>query len=429
MAKKAVVAILTWEAKAILARFQPRMIGVSGSVGKTTTKDAIYAAIAGSGLVEKSKKSLNSDLGVPLAIIGATSGWGSPLRWLMNMLRGFWLVVGPVSYPDTLVLELGIDEPGDMRALTRWLQFDIIVITGIPDVPSHVASFNSAAHLAEEERAVINALKPAGTLIVNGDDQQALKARQEFRGAVYAYGLGAGVEYRGSTGTVMYAGDRPAGMEVAVTYGGTEATVRLRGVVGSTHVYPVLAAFAVADVLGISPVSVTQALKAHQPTPGRMRLLRGIKNTTIIDDSYNSSPAAALAALETLGKVQCKGRKIAALGDMRELGEYSKEAHREVGKRAARVANIIITVGEESRALADAAMSAKFPKSRLFQYEYGEARRAGKELEAELKAGDVILVKGSQNMIRMEQLVKEIMAEPERADKLLVRQEPEWLAR
>jgi UDP-N-acetylmuramoyl-tripeptide--D-alanyl-D-alanine ligase len=193
-------------------------------------------------------------------------------------------------------------------------------------------------------------------------------------------------------------------------------------------VYSCLAALAVADALHIDLVTASKALSTLSPTPGRMRLLEGIHNTVIIDDTYNSSPIAALSALDTLQRIE-GGRRIAVLGDMRELGTYSAEAHRQVGKRAAEVVDALITVGVESRVLAEAARSAGLPDAHIVSYGYDESKQVGLDLKEKIKEGDVILIKGSQNRIRLERTVKELMAHPEEAGKLLVRQEREWLQR
>jgi UDP-N-acetylmuramoyl-tripeptide--D-alanyl-D-alanine ligase len=132
------------------------------------------------------------------------------------------------------------------------------------------------------------------------------------------------------------------------------------------------------------------------------------------------------AALDTLAESESSGRTIALLGDMRELGEHSERAHREVGEHAAQVASLLITVGEESQVLAESAIAAGLNPDRVTMFGYGEAEKAGALIAHEIREGDVVLIKGSQNKIRLERAVKEIMAHPEDAAALLVRQESEW---
>ena len=123
--KKILVGILTIEARLILWRYRPKIIAVTGSVGKTTTKDAIYAAICASLHVRKNAKSYNGDIGVPLTILGCDNPWSDPFKWIAVYVTGLWRCIVPQTYPQWLVLEVGADRPGDIRSVARWLKPDI----------------------------------------------------------------------------------------------------------------------------------------------------------------------------------------------------------------------------------------------------------------------------------------------------------------
>ncbi len=192
--------------------------------------------------------------------------------------------------------------------------------------------------------------------------------------------------------------------------------------------YSALSALAVAEAVGIALEGAAEALSQFAPPPGRMRLIPGIRGSVIIDDTYNSSPAAALSALETLKEIKGVKKRIAVLGDMLELGRFSKIAHTEVGETVKKSADLLVTVGFRARAIGEIALSNGMPEANIRAYEQYESARAGKELEPELKEGVVVLVKGSQSM-RMEKTVFEIMAEPERAGELLVRMDKDWKLR
>jgi UDP-N-acetylmuramoyl-tripeptide--D-alanyl-D-alanine ligase len=157
-----------------------------------------------------------------------------------------------------------------------------------------------------------------------------------------------------------------------------------------------------------------------------MKIIPGIKGTTIIDDSYNSSPIAAEAALEVLRGLKTKGMKIVVLGDMLELGRFAIDEHRKLGMHTAEVANFLLTVGPRSRYLVEGALSKDMSEKKIIEFD--DARAAGKYLEGILDKDDIVLIKGSQSM-RMERAVLEIMAHPEDAQTLLVRQEEEWMAK
>lgn len=426
--RTAVVVILTWEAKLVLSRYKPKVIAVTGSVGKTSTKDAIFAALSGELHVRKSEKSFNSEIGVPLTILGCENGWKDPIVWLRNIAYGLWLILKKQSFPHWLVIEVGADRPGDIRRTARWLRPDIAVITGISEIPVHVEYFDSPEALAREKRALAEYLRPGGKLILNGDDERVRATQTMFRGASLTYGLFENNDFNAREVGISYEGEIPAGMSFRFERSGASVPVSVRGALGAPRVYAALAALAVSEVVGVDLVYATKGLSEWQPTPGRLRIIPGVKGSLVIDDTYNSSPVAALAALDTLQSVRTSGRRIAVLGDMLELGKYSTEAHRSVGKKAAEAADILITVGFRARAMAEAALDAGMKDLQVRQYELGESARAGKELEIDLQAGDIVLVKGSQGM-RMERAVKEVMAEPMRAGELLVRQDEEWTRR
>lgn len=421
--KRCIVLILTAEARLALLRHKPRIIAVTGSVGKTTTKDAIYAALSPEISIRKNQKSFNSEFGVPLTILGLENAWNSPIQWLVNLVRGIGTIVSS-DYPKWLVLEVGADRPGDIRTIAKWLRPDIAVITGVPDVPAHVEFFRTPEDLLREKRALAEYLRPGGKLIINGDDLRMREMRSDFRGACIMYGIESDNDYFASHEEIVYEGSVPTGIRFRINHEGYSLPVAISGALGRPRVYAALAAVAVGECLGVDPVASSNALTAWAPPPGRVRIVPGARGSIIIDDSYNSSPVAALAALDILKDVKAR-RKIALLGDMLELGRYSKDSHRKVGERAAEVADMLITVGFRSRAMGEAALDAGMQDAQVREYDLGESGRAGEELLREVQEGDIILVKGSQS-VRMEKAVKALMAEPQKAADYLVRQDEAW---
>lgn len=370
---------------------------------------------------------MNSDFGVPLAILGCETGWRNPVKWIENMVRGLALIVRNTKYPEWLVLEVGADRPGDISSIARWLRPDIAVITLVPEIPAHVEFFESSEEVLLEKRSLAEHLKPGGKLIVYGDDVRLRGLSGDFHGAVSMYGFEPHNDYIATQDEIAYDNELPIGVRFRASHSGWSVPITVLGSLGRPRIYAALAAIAVANHVGIDTAVAAEGIATWPPSPGRMRLVPGIRGSVIIDDTYNSSPAAALSALETLGAVQGK-RKIAILGDMLELGKYSADAHREVGKRAAEAADRLITIGIRARGIGEAALDSGMRDDRIFEYEQGESERAGKELHRAIKKGDVILVKGSQAM-RMERTVFELMAEPQKAPEYLVRQEAEWLAK
>jgi len=200
--------------------------------------------------------------------------------------------------------------------------------------------------------------------------------------------------------------------------------VAIEGVLGVQHVYPVLAALAAGASQDLNIVKMSQAFNEHHKTPpGRMKIIEGRKNVTIIDDTYNSSPVAVESALLALCGLELPGRKIAILGDMKELGRFSKREHEKVGKMAGDCADLLVFVGDASAHFAEGAFASSIKKENV--YEFARADQAAAFMLEHAQEHDVVLVKGSQS-IRLEKVVEALMRDPEKKKSLLVRQEKEW---
>lgn len=422
--KSIVVKILIIEASWLLKRHKPTIVAITGSVGKTTTKDAIYAAVKNSVSARKSEKSFNSEIGVPLTVLGLQNAWSNPLFWLKNIIDGFFIALHTKDYPSVLILETGIDRPGDMERLTAWLKPDVVVLTRLPSVPVHVEYFPTPQDVIDEKMKLVSALKPEGTLIYNQDDaiieaQLPLVLQKRFGFSRYLPS-----DFHGDSDRTLYADDRAVGMVFTLKHSPESFDITIKDTIGSQQVYACTAAIAVAEALGIPVTESVDSIQGLRTPNGRMRIVPGIKSTTIIDDTYNSSPVAAEQALQTLAEVRYANRKIAVLGDMLELGRFSSEEHEKIGQLVAKTATNLITVGVRARKIAEGALEMGLDETNILQYE--DAAQAGRELQNMLKPGDVVLVKASQG-VRLERVVEEIMAHPELAADLLVRQDAEWL--
>lgn len=422
--KKIIVTLLTAEAKLVLRRHKPKIIAVTGSVGKTSTKDAIYAAIKNSVDARKNQMTFNTEVGVPLTILDLPNGWSNPFVWIANVCKGLSRALFMKSYPKVLVLEMGIDKPGDMQELTKWITPDVVVLTKFPDVPTHVEFFSSPEAVATEKMYLAEALAPEGVLVYNADDERINKMRQDIRQTQVGFSRYRESDFTARGDRTEYVDNFPISTILNVQHTGVMYDVTLAGTVGSQNSYAVAAALAVAEQFGINLQTAAVGLSQYITPRSRMRVLAGLKSTLIIDDSYNSSPDAAKAALETLDELQHATRKIAVLGDMLELGKFSSEAHRELGVQAAEVCDVVLAVGQHAQQIVDGAQAAGIDTI----YHYDDVDRAGRELQGIMQPGDYILVKASQG-IRAEKIVEEVMAEPERAPSLLVRQSEAWLNR
>lgn len=414
--KKIIIKILILESRIILKKYKPKIIAVTGSVGKTSTKDAIFTAMSSSDHIRKSEKSFNSEIGVPLTILGLQNGWNDPVIWLKNIFEGIELIIFKSEYPKTLILEIGADHPGDIKSISKWLRADIVVITKIGEVPVHVEFFPSPEALVKEKSYLLNSLKKDGTLILLADDVRVREMAKDMKQKVILYGFSNDASIIATDISVIYNNSLPEGMTFKLNYQGNSVPISLKNVLGNQQVYPIIAATAVAIASDISLSKIVTSFESHNPPHGRMNLIKGINGSVIIDDTYNSSPDALREGLLTLASLNSTGRKIAVLGDMLELGSFSAEEHKKAGVIAMQSCNILITVGQRAKLMGKNSIS------------FDSSDEAGEYLKTIAVAGDIFFIKGSQS-IRMEKITKALMAEPDKASELLVRQEEEWLNR
>lgn len=421
--KKIVVTILTFEAKLLLQRTRPKIIAITGSVGKTSIKDAVYEVLKSHMRVRKTEKSFNSEIGVPLTVLGLPNASQSVLLWLKNIIDGALHVAYPGSYPEILVLEMGVDRPGDMDRFTAWIKPDIVILSRLPDVPVHVEFFDSPEAVALEKCKLVTALKSDGVFVFNQDDKKIeTVAKGVFQKSI-GYSRYSKSAFVASGDKIIYENGIAVGYTFLLTHLQESATMSVRGSLGVQHAYNYAAAGAVASIFGIDIATVARTFEGYVPPPGRMRLIPGIKDTLIIDDTYNSSPTASEQSLITLGEIRGVKRRIAVLGDMMELGQFSIREHERIGKIAGQSADILVTIGVRARGFSKGAIAGGLAEKNIFEFD--NAVEAGREMQTFIRAGDVILVKGSQS-IRAERFVLEIMADPESAPRLLVRQDQMW---
>ena len=426
--KNIVVKVITWEAQAALRRHAPKVIAVTGNVGKTSTKDAVYAVVSQKFSTRKSLKSLNSEIGIPLTILGLDNAWTSFGGWVSNIWEGFVVAFFAKDFPEWLVLEIGADHPGDIESVSKWIFPDIVVLTRMSDVPVHVEFFADAAAVLREKMFLAQSLKTDGTLVVNADDPIFMKAVESISRNKILYGTAESADVSIVESKVIYGNGAlplPIGQGVLITVGSVQENISIHDVLGQHLMYSVAAACAVAKILGIES-EILSAFKNFETPKGRMRILEGVAGSVVIDDTYNSSPLASFEALKALGGLSIRGRKIAVLADMKELGVESEKAHRAIGRRAFEYVHTLVTVGDMARDIALGARDAGMAGDRIVSY--STADEAASALVHMVRAGDVVLVKGSQSM-RMERVSKALLADPANADDFLVRQEKEWTVR
>lgn len=425
--KTFLIKLLMWKlelfARLTVWRYAPGIIAITGSVGKTSTKEAVRACLARRCRVRAAAKSFNNELGLPLTIVSDAEKSGGALFWFRVLLVALYrVIVRDPKYPEVLVLEYAIDRPGDMERLVRIAPPDVAVMTAMGGVPVHVEFFTGPEAVLHEKAKLVKALTDDGFAILNADDPKVAGVVNLTRGHVVTYGFSGGADVRISNfRNSLQNGE--AMLHFKLSHKGTMVPVHITEALGKAECYAAGAAAAVSIAFGMNLVDIAAGLESYAPPPSRFRMLMGIKNSLLIDSTYNASPLAMEEALETLKSLRAE-RKIAVLGDMLELGKFTLAAHEELGKHAAKACDVLVTVGHRAKFAAESALAHGMAKGRV--HSFLTLRNAAEYLEGTVKSGDLMLFKASQGA-RLERLLKLFLREPARAGELLVRQEEKWL--
>jgi UDP-N-acetylmuramoyl-tripeptide--D-alanyl-D-alanine ligase len=351
-------------------RTNVRVFGITGSVGKTTTKELVASVLGTRHPVLKNEGNLNSEIGLPLVIMEMT------------------------HRHRRAVLEMGMWAPGEIALLCEIAQPEVGIVTNVG--PAHMERLGSLEAIADAKSELVQSLPRDGVAILNADDTVVAAMAERTPANVLTYGLCEGADVR----ALEVESRGLAGVRFIIAHGDERETVYSR-LPGRALVPNALAAAAAAIVDGMTLVDAAAALSAAQ-VPLRLSAHPGRNGSTIIDDTYNASPASMRAALDLLAET--RGRKIAVLGDMRELGPAEAESHREVGAYAAGVADVIYAVGELGRMIGDGAREAGHRDVRIA---LDKAEVAA--LATELREGDTVLLKASR-ALALETLLTDLRA-------------------
>lgn len=411
-------------AQVLLRKYRPLIVGITGSVGKSSTKEAVGLVLARKYRVRMAEGNYNNEIGIPLSVIGARSGGRSIVRWAVVFFRWLWAVVWPTRYPEVLVLEMGIDRPGDMAYLLSFVPVDIGIFTQVSG--SHTAYFGSLGNIAKEKGRLITGLPDSGFAILNADDERVIRYRDKTKAKAVTFGFGEGADVRAAHIVLEPEARLVKGISFKMNYHGKSLPVRLPKVIARHHLPAVLAAAAAGIALKVNPVDIVDALAAFEPLPGRMRLLPGVHGSILIDDTYNASPTSTAAALSVLGELIAE-RKIAVLGDMLELGDEALMRHRGLSDLVVQSgADQVILVGRHMRALQTALVEQGKSAEQVFWFERSD--EAAIFAASRIAEGDLVLVKGSRGM-RMEWISERLLFDSSEAPYFLCCQSPDWRGR
>lgn len=418
--KKVAKIFLKLSAKIAVARNNYKIIAITGSVGKTSTKKAVILVLERKFKVLSSEEGYNTEFGLPLILLQKKVP-KSKIKWLFLILVSPVLALKKKDF-DYCVLEMGADKPGDIDYLINIAKPNIAIVTNVSE--SHLVDFANILEIANEKEKILSKLRNGEIAILNIDNESTSKMKTPSGAKKLTFGK--------KSSDIQIIAQELKGTESLNKFHIKDSDIIIKSNAIGEHV---LYAFAPAILVGVSqgiePEDIRKSLETFKPVKGRLNIIEGVNGSIIIDDSYNANPASMKNALDVLGRVDSRlqgnvvSRKIAALGSMNELGKYSQKAHEEIGRYLVGKCDILVTVGDEAKKhMAKAAHDAGMKKDNIFSY--ATSAEAGDFLQGMIKKDDIVLAKGSQNKIRMEKAVIKIMANPADASKLLCRQGEEW---
>lgn len=355
-------------AEAYRLRFQPLVVALTGSVGKTTTKEMTAAVFASHRVTMKTNGNFNNDIGVPLTLLRLT------------------------PEDQVAVIEMGMSHAGEISALTRLAHPDMAVITNVGT--SHIGNLGSQENICRAKLEILEGLRTGGTVILNGDDPLLSKADipESFHRLLFGVDC-PDAEVRAESVCMS-----EHGSTFDICWQQERFTTAIQ-LAGRHNIMNALAAFAAGVTGGVPPEKAAAALAGVEPEGMRQRV-RTLADCTVIEDCYNANPDSMRAALRVLGS--SRGRRIALLGDMLELGDFAAEAHRQIGAFAADHADLLVAVGSFAEDVAAGAARAG-----MKTIDTPRREDAASHLKQMLRPGDVLLVKGSRGM-RMEEILNDL---------------------
>lgn len=409
-------------AKTLIKKYRPIVVCITGSVGKTSVKNAIASTLGETFVVRKTPKNINNDFGVAISVIGRfefKEGFWALLKILFYGLRQLYITN---RFPEVLVIEVGAGKIGEIERVSKWLKPDILVVTNLPDKPSHLGIFGSKEKIMREKKFLADVMDLNGLMFLDNSEKNMDYFTKDFSGRVIKYDSRDFIDK--SDYKITYSRKKrciiPSGIKFGIDIYGGKNYLEFKDFIGKQNIKAILISKLIAEKLDCKKNDILRGLSMYIPGPGRLKILKGKLDTiTIIDDSFNASPIAVENSLYSLVSLESnlEQRKVVVLEDMLNLGDESEEIHKNTATSDVAKADILITVGDKSRIW----QNFNNDKLRLNKH-FKNSTNAAKYIESIWKEGDIILFKGG-HLIRLEKAIKYLS---NCSEENLVRQEGYW---
>ncbi len=438
--KHFIINILKRLTKKILTKNNVQIIVITGNVGKTSARNNLVEFLSQYDTVGTNLDNYNSDIGVILSILKEKSPKKNPFSWLRIILKAWIMSISKQkNFPSIWVLELGIDFPKDMDFFVdNFLKFDVIIFGYVGKNPVHLGNFKNRDELILEKSKILRGLKPDGLLIIDGDDSY-LKKYYNNRSNVISYGFSDSVDLKASDFKIKLTIDNnketiekfyskivPKG-SFKISYKGSNIPFHVDYLLAEHQIYALLSTIAFAIHTNINLVDISKQITSIKPLKGRLRIIEGIKDSLLMEDTYNSAPKAMESAIKTLYDIKIPNiRRVAILGSMKELGKDSDKIHKNIGKLLSQNVDLFIAVGEEIKPAFQEFN--KLTKSKEKSIWVPNSNSILERITDLITSNDLILIKGSESS-RMEKISAKLLLNQKFSKELLPRQSKDWLAK
>lgn len=391
-------------AAALIRKYKPTIICITGSVGKTSTKEAVSCALSTSFRIRKTSRNYNNDFGVPITVIGGFESEEGILSLCRMLVYGLWQLYFSSKFPEVLVVEVGAGKIGEIERIAKWLKPNIVVVTNLPHFPSHLGVFGSKEMLIREKKFIVDAMNKQGKLIIDKDEANAEHFYDKSPGKIIFFNGRKFIENSNYEITYKDVGDYtyPIGFKFDVDIEQSDKRIEFNGFLGIQNVKAIGIAVTVAEQLHCEADRILLGIQKYRPECGRLRIITEQNvDITVLDDTFNASPYAIENSVKTLLSLRKSGeqRRIAVLGDMLKLGKDAEDIHRETAIDQISKVDILVTVGNISGVWQEY-NSNRHHLNRHFK----NSLNAAYYIEKIQKEGDLILFKGG-HLTRLEKAV------------------------